>query len=425
LLAQIIRAESAAELAPNDLQARSVKAANLLVLLTFAGAVAAGLFWIFTGKAEPSFVAQRVISVLVVSSPLLLSLSVPAVFRVAAANASKLGILVRSRLAFDALPKVRHLLIDKTGIITKGVRTFAEAHVTRRGGLENVDELLAVAAGLEYGQDHSVAKAILAETYSRGIIPIAVKDAMSVPGVGVSGRWEEHRLAIGGPVLLTRQKIDIDVKDLYSVDALNSAGKTVVFVARDSILLGYIAVSDELNESSADTVWSLNSQGYRVGLITGDAHGVAKHFAAALEISEVFAEVLPADKASVVEGLQAKGELVALAGEAASDDAALHQADISIAIADATRYSRSDADIELLTDDASKLPLLTTLASHARSKTRANLAWAVGFNLFGLLLAGGVLAAVGTVLIPAVSVALSSFAVIITWLNAKALEGKK
>ena len=423
LLVRLVATQTNAATHPSHLESTAGATATWLFFIALAGSAVTALCWLTYGHAPLAFAIERAISVCAMASPLLFVLAVPSVSGVAIAQAAAKGIRVNHRKAFDALPSTKHLLIDKTGIITTGQRHFAEASITRRGGLEDQDELLAVAAGLQFGLEHSIAKAILAETYARGIIPIGVKDVMNIPGAGVSGRWEEHRLSIGGPVMLTRQKIDIDVQDLYRVDALNTDGKTVVFVARDSILLGYIAVSDEMNSATEDTVWGLQSLGFRVGMITGDAYGVASHFAKRLEIEEVYAEVLPADKASVIEALQAKGEGVALAGESTADEAALRQADVSIAFAHERNYASVDFDLVILDHGIAGLTELTELAARAQSKTRTNLYWAAGFNIVGLLLAAGILATIGTVFIPAVSAGLASVGVVITWLNARSLEG--
>ena len=424
LLGQLVKITAAAESSESPLQKLTRKTSYWIFFLTAIGSSVTGLCWAFLGNAPIAFAIERSVAVLALGSPALFLTAVPAVSRFAIANAIRHGVLVRSRAAFDQLPSSQLLLIDKTGILTTGVRSFAEAHITRRGGLEDVDELLAVAGGLEFGLPHGVAKAILAETYSRGIIPIGVKDVMNIPGVGISGRWEEHRLSIGGPVLLTRQKIEIDVLDLYRVDALNTAGKTVVFVARDAILLGYIALNDEVATTSEDVVWALQRLGHRVGLITGDAHGVAKNVADQLNIDQVYAEVLPADKAATVESLQEKGQLVALAGDAFADEPALEKADVSIAVAAPDDFSTAVADLVLLGSDATPIAVVAQVAKQAQLKTRANLLWAAGFNLVGLILAAGILATIGTVFVPAICAVLSSVALLIIWLNARSLEGK-
>ena len=424
LLGQIQVLAETSRVTESSLQKLARKTSYWIFFLTAIGALVTALCWVALGHAPIAFSIERAVAVLAIGSPVLFLTAVPAVSQFAIANAARHGVLVRSRAAFDQLPEAKILLIDKTGILTTGSRSFAEAHVTRRGGLENVDELLAVAGGLEYGLTHGVAKAILAETYSRGIIPIGVKDVMNIPGVGISGRWEEHRLSIGGPVLLTRQKIDIDVSDLYRVDALNTAGKTVVFVARDAILLGYIALNDEVAPTSSDSVWSLQRLGYRVGLITGDAYGVAKNLADQLNVDQVYAEVLPADKAATVGSLQEKGQLVVLAGDAFADQPALEKADISIAITTPRDFATAPADLVLLGSDASPIAVVAQLAKQAQLKTRANLLWAAGFNLVGLLLAAGILATVGTVFVPAICALLSSVAPVIILLNARSLEGK-
>ena len=265
--------------------------------------------------------------------------------RATAINAAeRIGVFVLKREAFNSLRRAKLVLFELTGVITSGERRFTEVRLTRRGGMESEDELLAVLAGLESGSKDPIARAVLDEVDRRGLEAIDVKDVMAVPGVGLSGRLAEYRVSAGGPAMLTRQKIDIDPLDLFAADALNSQGKTVIYVIRDTILLGFVALAEHVRPSADAAVAALHGLNRNVGFITSEAHGVARALANRMEVEEVFAEVLPHDKAKVVEQVQAKYGPVALAAFPEFDSTALSAAAIGIAMVDEANEEQVDTE---------------------------------------------------------------------------------
>lgn len=316
-------------------------------------------------------------------------------------------------------------MFDKTGTLTTGERGVTSMHITRRGALESIDELLAVAAGLEKGSEHSIAQAILAEASSRKIEPLDVKDVMTTPGVGVSGRFDEYRLFAGGPALLTKNRIDIDVQDLVAADGANSSGNTVIYVVRDATLLGFISLGDQLRETSEEAVYQLQQLGKRVAMLTGDAHGVANAVASKLGIDEVYAEVLPHQKAEVVATLQAGGATVAMVGDGVNDAPALAQANVGIAIGTGTNVAVESAGVVLLSDDPLAVVGAITLAKRSYAKMVQNLWWGAGYNILAIPLAAGALAPIGLVLSPAVGAVLMSVSTIVVAANAQLLRKDK
>jgi Cu2+-exporting ATPase len=279
-----------------------------------------------------------------------------------------------------------------------------------------------VAAGLEIGSEHSIAAAILAEATNRKVEPLDVKDLMTTPGVGVSGRYLEYRLFAGGPALLTKNRIDIEVQDLVAADAANSAGHTVIYVVRDAVLLGFIALGDVIRETSADAVYELQRMGKRVAMLTGDAHGVANAVAAKLGIDEVYAEVLPHQKAQVVADIQASGVTVAMVGDGVNDAPALAQANVGIAIGSGTNVAVESAGIVLISDDPLAVADAIALARRSYAKMVQNLWWGAGYNLIAIPLAAGVLFPIGLLLSPAVGAVLMSLSTIIVAANAQLLR---
>lgn len=425
VIGHIVQLVKQAQASKSDTQRLADRAAGWLFYAALGAAAITALVWSLTGAQSPSFILERVVTVLVIACPHALGLAIPLVTAITTDNAARNGVLIRNRIAFEQLRKVDTVLFDKTGTLTEGKRSFVSAHITRRGGLESVNELLAVAAGLELESEHSIAAAILAEANARGIEPVPVKDLMSIPGIGVAGRMDEFKLQAGGPALLTKNRIDVDVQDLYAADAANSAGYTVVYILRNDLWLGFISIGDVIRETSADAVWELQQLDKKVAILTGDAHEVAKAVAKELNIDEIYAEVLPAQKAQAVADLQAKNRVVAMVGDGVNDAPALTQADVGIAIGSGTDVAVESADIVLVSDDPESVAKAIKLAKRSYSKMVQNLWWGAGYNIVAIPLAAGVFQPLGLVLSPAVGAILMTASTIVVAANAQLLRRQK
>jgi Cu2+-exporting ATPase len=279
-----------------------------------------------------------------------------------------------------------------------------------------------LAAGLEAESEHSLAGAILAEAQKRKVEPLEVKDLMTVPGMGVSGRFDEYRVFAGGPALLTRQNIEIDVHSLLAANAATELGQTVVFVVRDQYLLGFVAVGDQLRDTAIDAVQALKAQGKRVAMLTGDANGVATAVANQLGIDEIYAEVLPHQKAQVIEQIRATGVTVAMVGDGVNDAPALASADVGIAIGAGTDVAIDSAGLVLISNDPVSVSRAIELAKRSYAKMIQNLFWAAGYNILAIPLAAGAFIGAGLVLTPAVGAVLMSLSTIIVAANAQLLR---
>jgi Cu2+-exporting ATPase len=425
VISNIMRLVAQAQASKSQTQRLADRAAGWLFYAALGSAALTAIFWSLAGHASPNFVLERVVTVLVIACPHALGLAIPLVTAITTDLAARNGVLIRNRIAFESTRKIDIFWFDKTGTLTTGERGFVSAHITRRGGLEDIDELIAVAAGLEVGSEHSLATAIVAEAAKRGIEPVEVKDVMTNPGIGVNGRVGEFRVFAGGPALLTKQKIDIDVQDLVVADAANTAGYTVVYVVRDTLLLGFVAIGDVMRPTSAQAVAQLQAMGKTVAILSGDAHGVVNAVAKELGINDVYAEVLPHQKAEVVSGLQAKGNTVAMIGDGINDAPALSQADVGIAIGTGTAVAVESADIVLVSDDPVSVAKAVSLAKRSYTKMVQNLWWGAGYNLVAIPLAAGVLNSLGFVLSPAVGAVLMSLSTIIVAANAQLLRRQR
>lgn len=425
VISNIMQLVAQAQVSKSKAQALADRAAGWLFYAALASAALTATFWSIQGQVSPNFILERVVTVLVIACPHALGLAIPLVSAITTDQAARNGLLIRNRIAFESLRKTDVFLFDKTGTLTTGQRGFVSAHITRKGGLEDIDELLAVAAGLEVGSEHSLARAIVAEAEKRGVEPVEVKDVMTNPGIGVNGRFGEFRVFAGGPALLTNQKIDIDVQDLVVADAANTAGLTVVYVVRDTLLLGFLAIGDVIRETSKQAVASLMAKGKTVAILSGDAHGVANAVARELGITEVYAEVLPHQKSEVVSGLQVKGATVAMIGDGINDAPALSQADLGMAIGTGTAVAVESADIVLVSDDPMAVVEALALSRRSYAKMQQNLWWGAGYNIVAIPLAAGVFNSLGFVLSPAIGAVLMSLSTIIVAANAQLLRRQR
>ena len=314
------------------------------------------------------------------------------------------------------------VLFDKTGTLTTAERGFLDAKLAHSSTLNSVDELLALAAGVERDSEHPIGRAIYAEAVRRNLEIPQVLDVRTIPGQGVTGILEATNLIVGGPIVLTGRNIDINVNDLVLADIANRSGNSVVYVVRDSELLGLIEVGDSIRPSSKQAIFELQLQRKRVAILTGDAKGVAESVAAKLGITEIFAEVLPHQKAEIVSKLQADGSIVAMVGDGINDAPALAQADVGMAIGTGTSVAIESAGLLLVSNDPMSVSKAISLSKRSVSKMTQNLWWAPGYNLIAIPMAAGVFMPIGLVLSPAIGALLMSLSTIAVAANAQLLR---
>jgi Cu2+-exporting ATPase len=243
----------------------------------------------------------------------------------------------------------------------------------------------------------------------------------SMSGRGVEADVAGTRIAVGGPALVAERGLDTAAVD-GAASGWKERGAAVLYVAADGEVVGALALEDEVREESRRAVEDLHGLGVRVAMITGDARQVAEAVAADLGIDEVMAEVLPEDKHSEVAGLQDRGERVAMVGDGVNDAPALAQADVGIAIGAGTDVAIESAGIVLASDDPRAVLAVHRLSRAGYRKMIQNLAWAAGYNVLALPLAGGALAWAGVFMPPALAALLMSASTVIVALNAQLLR---
>ncbi len=390
-LAGVMRLVAEAQASKSRLQVLSDRAA---FYLTVVAVVAGGITfaaWIISRAGFP-FAVERLVAVLVIACPHALGLAVPLVASISTAMAARNGLLVRRRPALESARLVNAVLFDKTGTLTRG--DFGVDAVVPNAEYSK-ERVLQVAASVNSGSEHSLAKAMVEEAGRKGLPLLGIKDFERLPGKGAKAKIEGQEVRVGSDKLLDEAHISLSPEHRSEVARLSGQGKTVIHVIADGQLLGSIALADVIREESREAIRSLKRLGIRVAMITGDSEDVASWVSRELGLDEYFAAVPPREKAEKVKALQKKGLKVAMVGDGVNDAPALTQADIGIAIGAGTNVAIESADIILVKNDPRDIPKVIRLSQLTYGKMMQNLFWASGYNLVALPIAAGVLASRG------------------------------
>ena len=382
-LRQVIRSvEDARALKPGLLHLvdRVLKIYTPVVLLT---AVGAALFWmifpLFVGHSPDLQRAMFAgLSVLVMGYPCAVGISAPLSIVRGAGEAAERGVLMRTGEAFQALRRVQLVVFDKTGTLTEG-RPALRRIVSL---LPSEDEVLSLAAAVEAGSEHPLARAVVEEAFNRGVALPEVTEFEAIPGQGVKARLGDARLTVGSPTYLATQVLDIPAHSA-DIHELESQGLTVIAVARNSRLVGLLALGDALRSDAAETVSRLHALGIRTSLITGDNEQAARHFARAASIEDVHARVLPAEKASMIRNLQQTFR-VAMVGDGINDAPALMQAEVGIAFGSGADIAIESADVIILNQRLRAVLDAFDVSRYSYRKIVQNVSLAFLFNGIGI-----------------------------------------
>ncbi len=335
----------------------------LVPTIMIAGALIAGVGSVF---GSPLVWIERALVVLVAASPCALAIAVPVSVVAAIGAASKLGVLIKGGAALEALGTIGAIALDKTGTLTANRPTVIDV-ATSNGATR--EEVLAVAAALEARSEHPLAAAILAATPAP---TAAASDVQAIPGAGLTGRLDGHAVRLGRPGWLD----PVDLAD--QVARMQQAGATAVLVERDNVLLGAIAVRDELRPEAAEVIAALRAGGYQVTMLTGDNHATAAALATQAGIEHVYAELRPEDKAHRVAQLRARRP-TAMVGDGVNDAPALAAADLGIAMgAMGTDVAIETADVALMGQDLRHLPQALHHAHGSRQIMLQNVGLSLG-----------------------------------------------
>lgn len=423
MLSRIVRMVAEAQRSRAPIQRLADIVAGWFVPAVIAIAVIAFAAWSIWGPSPAfSYALVAAVSVLIIACPCALGLATPMSIMVGVGRGAAAGILIRNAEALERLEKVDTLVIDKTGTLTLGKPTLSA--VETLGELPDT-EILRLAASLERGSEHPIATSILAGAQARGVTTASVESFASPAGKGVSGTVAGRRLLLGNATLLREAGIDVTAADARA-DALREGGATVVLLAVDGSVAGLLAVSDPVKDTTPEALKRLREAGLHIVMLTGDNRRSAAAVASRLGIDAVEAEVLPEDKARIVQRLKGEGRVVAMAGDGINDAPALAAADVGIAMGTGTDIAMESAGVTLVKGDLLGIARARQLSRATMANIRQNLFFAFVYNAAGVPIAAGVLyPLLGITLSPilaAAAMALSSVSVIGNALRLRRLE---
>ena len=380
LLAGIVRQVTAAQGSKAPVQrladavaAWFVPAVLIIAAITFVGNGLALGDW---GAA-----LMRATAVLVIACPCALGLATPTALMVGVGQGARSGILVRNAASLERAEKIDALVVDKTGTLTAGTPAVVAVHP--RPGFTAAD-VLRYALGLEQGATHPLARAIAAHAESILQAPLPMTGIRVQPGRGVSGTSGEHVVRLGSPAFLAESGVALDEDPVLSAPRED---ETLVGVACDASLVGWIALTDALRPDAASAVAALTEAGIAVTMLTGDHPATARAVANATGIGQWRAEQLPQDKRAFIATLQREGRIVGMVGDGVNDAPALAQADVSFAMGAGAGTALSAADLTLLRNDLSGIAAAIDLSRATLRKIRQNLFFAFIYNVLGIPLA--------------------------------------
>jgi Cu+-exporting ATPase len=421
LLAQIARLVGEASRSRAPIQRLADLVSAWFVPGVIAIAVIAAVVWVVVGP-EPRFANALVVavSVLIIACPCALGLATPISVMVGVGRGALDGVLIKDAEALEVMEKVDTLVVDKTGTLTEG-RPALQRVVAAPGFDEN--ELLGAAASLEQASEHPLAAAIVTGAKARGLALAAAAGFESVTGKGVRGTVGGRTVLIGNARFLGEAGVDAAALE-GEAEPLRRDGATAMLVAVDGRPSGDVAVADPDMASTPEAKRALADAGVAVVMLTGDNRNTARAVADRIGIAEFVAEVLPQDKYRTVQAMQAKGRIVAMAGDGINDAPALAQANVGIAMGHGTDIAMQSARVVLVKGDLRGIAKARALSRATMANIRQNLFFAFVYNALGVPLAAGVLYPVfGLLLSPMIAAAAMSLSSVSVIGNALRLRG--
>ena len=389
-LARIIRLVEDANATKAPIARLADKVAAVFVPVVLIIAAVTFVIWLIATGGNFNEALTAAVAVVVISCPCALGLATPVAIMVGTGKGAELGILFKSAEALETLRGTGTVVLDKTGTITQGRPVVTDVLPARRadGSAATTEKgLVKLAAALERNSEHPLAEAIMAHAEERGIVARTVEDFQAIPGRGVTAREGANRIAAGNAALMNEEGIELD---RARVEEFAREGKTPLFFAKNGELMGTIAVADEVKPTSARAIESLQELGVRTVMLTGDNELTAQAIARRVGVTEVIADVMPADKESLVRELQDEGQTVAMVGDGINDSPALARADVGIAIGAGADVAKEGADIVLMRSDLLDVARAIELSRAVIRNIKQDLFWALFYNSLGIPLAAGV-----------------------------------
>jgi Cu+-exporting ATPase len=357
--------------------------ASVFVPVVMVIALAAFGVWYYLFGAGVAVALMNAIAVLVIACPCALGLATPTAIMVGTGKGASLGVLIKNAESLEKAHKINTVVFDKTGTITSGTPSVTD--IESYNGA-NSEAILRLAASLEKKSEHPLGNAIVREAQKRNLVLDETSLFLSHTGFGVEGIASGRKAAVGSEKMMRDSSVDIEPAS-SAILRYSEQGKTSMLVAADGRLVGLIAVADTLRPATNKTVAELKEMGFELVLLTGDNARTAHAIAAQAGIDNVFAEVLPQEKAAKIQELQSKGKIVAMVGDGMNDAPSLAQADVGIAIGTGTDIAMETADITLMKSDLRGVLRAIRLSRQTMRTIKQNLFWAFVYNSIGIPLA--------------------------------------
>ena len=388
MLAQIIKLveEAQGSKAPIQRVADLISSYFVPVVIMLAYATF-GMWYIFGPNPALLFALLNTVAVLIIACPCAMGLATPTAIMVGTGLGAERGILIKDAESLEIAHKVNTIVFDKTGTLTKGKPEVTDIIPISK---MNKEELLALAASIEKGSEHSLAEAIVKKAVDEKIKPDAVSKFKAIAGHGVEGEVGKKKVYFGNRRLMKKESISLG-SHLESIEKLEGEGKTVMMLGVNGKLEGLIAVADTVKESSKAVVKTLQKMGIDVIMISGDNKRTAEAIARKVGIDHILAEVLPDQKEAEIRKLQAERKIVAMVGDGINDAPALAAADVGIAMGTGTDVAIEAADITLINKDLRTVASAINLSRKTMRTIKMNLFWAFGYNILLIPVAMGIL----------------------------------
>lgn len=387
-LAQIILLVEQAQGSKAPIQRLADRVAGIFVPIVMGLAVLTFAIWYFWGPSPSlTFAFLNFVAVMIIACPCALGLATPTAIMVGTGKGAEYGILIKGGESLESIHQLTTIVFDKTGTLTKG--KMAVTDITTGQGISR-KEILALAASVERNSEHPLGEAIVRQAREEDLPLSEIENFQALSGQGVKAQWNGLVILIGNQRLMESQGLDPQ-PFLESALAVAEQGKTLMFVARDRKIIGFLALADTLKEHSQEAVKELKEMGLEVIMLTGDNQQTAQAIARQLQLDRVLAEVLPQNKTEEIKKLQAEGKKVAMVGDGINDAPALAQAEVGIAIGTGTDVAMEASDITLIRDDLRSILTAIKLSKKTIQTIRQNLFWAFFYNVLGIPIAAGIL----------------------------------
>jgi Cu+-exporting ATPase len=413
LLSQIVHMVAAAQRSRAPIQRMADQVAAWFVPIVLLVAVVTFAGWMLWGPSPAfSYALIAAVAVLIIACPCALGLATPMSIMVGVGRGAQQGVLIRNAEALERMEKVDTVVVDKTGTLTEGRPKVV--HIEAAAGFQ-ADDVLAKLASVERASEHPLAMAVVNAAQEHKLQLSEVTDFDSPVGKGVVGKVAGVGLVSGAPKFLAEHHIDVAPLNA-AAEQQRAKSATVIFVALDGKLAGFVAIADPIKQTTPAALKGLRDAGVRIVMLTGDSRTTAEAVGKELGIDEVVAEVFPQDKANIVQRLRSEGRVVAMAGDGVNDAPALAAADVGIAMGTGTDVAMESAGITLLKGDLMGIVRARKLSNATMKNIRQNLFLSFAYNVAGIPIAAGVLYPFfGLLLSPVVAaaaMALSSVSVI-------------